>query len=265
MSQWPTEREIFAISAQASSRSELHRYLLERILPAAGCDAGFIQTIDEPLAEETAIGFPVAAANAVHRDHDRLIPLSIYAPMYKAMRQSGAAIDLDILGEQRRSRLPLCDEYLAPMGIRSALCSALIHPGSKKPKTAVTLLRGGSGRIPPPSAAALARLIPMMSMVDAAWRAAAIPSESPLVATLTDRQRVLCLHLAAGMTNPEIARACGISLHTVRNHLVALFRKFDVLTRTELAMKLGASNGHSDATAPRGLGLPPSWHIAFSE
>jgi DNA-binding CsgD family transcriptional regulator len=241
------------------------RSLQETHSSGAACDAGFIQTIDEPLAEEATLGFPAAAANAVHRDHDRLIPLSIYRPMYEAMKHGGAAIDVDVLGEQGRRRLPLYDEYLAPMGIRSALCTALIHPGSTKPKTAVTLLRSGVGRIPVSSVPSLARLVPIISLIDAAWRAALVPSESPLVASLTDRQRVICLHLAAGMTNMEISRSCGISLHTVRNHLVALFRKFDVLTRTELVMKVAIFEGRPEIRRSPALGLPASWCVAFGE
>jgi DNA-binding CsgD family transcriptional regulator len=48
-------------------------------------------------------------------------------------------------------------------------------------------------------------------------------------------------YLQLGLTNREIALACGTSPNTVRNQLAALFRKAEVSTRTELvAWVLGA-------------------------
>ena len=58
------------------------------------------------------------------------------------------------------------------------------------------------------------------------------------VASLTPRQRQICDHAAAGMSNQAIAHALFLSIKTVETHLATAFRKLGVRSRTELAVKL---------------------------
>ena len=51
---------------------------------------------------------------------------------------------------------------------------------------------------------------------------------------LSARERQVIQHLAAGMTNREIAHALGLSPHTVKNYLFRIFDKLGVSSRTEL-------------------------------
>ncbi len=51
---------------------------------------------------------------------------------------------------------------------------------------------------------------------------------------LSTRERQVILHLAAGMTNSEIADKLGLSRHTVKNYLFRIFDKLGVSNRTEL-------------------------------
>ncbi len=69
---------------------------------------------------------------------------------------------------------------------------------------------------------------------------------------LSARERQVVQHLAAGMSNREIAHALGLSPHTVKNYLFRIFDKLGVSSRTELlyltmnhpqAPPLGAANG----------------------
>jgi len=51
---------------------------------------------------------------------------------------------------------------------------------------------------------------------------------------LSSREREVIQHLAAGMTNREIADALGLSRHTIKNYLFRIFDKVGVSSRTEL-------------------------------
>jgi DNA-binding NarL/FixJ family response regulator len=51
---------------------------------------------------------------------------------------------------------------------------------------------------------------------------------------LSARERQVIQHLAAGMTNREIAHALDLSPHTVKNYLFRIFDKLGVSSRTEL-------------------------------
>lgn len=55
---------------------------------------------------------------------------------------------------------------------------------------------------------------------------------------LTQRETDLVLSLCRGLSTKEIARELSISVHTVRDHLKAVFEKSDVNSRGELVAKL---------------------------
>lgn len=59
---------------------------------------------------------------------------------------------------------------------------------------------------------------------------------------LTPRERDVLGHLAAGLSNKEIAQALDIDEGTVKAHLKALLRKLDVANRTQAAI-LAVRNG----------------------
>lgn len=63
---------------------------------------------------------------------------------------------------------------------------------------------------------------------------------------LPQRQRQIVELLAAGLSNKEIAKTLGIALPTVKNHISALFRKFDTQNRIGLINKFDFQTGDSD-------------------
>ncbi len=76
----------------------------------------------------------------------------------------------------------------------------------------------------------------------AAARAEAVRAEAGLIERLTPRERDVLGHLAAGLSNKEIAQALDIDEGTVKAHIKALLRKLDVANRTQAAI-LAVRNG----------------------
>ncbi len=61
-------------------------------------------------------------------------------------------------------------------------------------------------------------------------------------AEMTPRQRDVAAILATGVGNKAIAAALGISTHTVRTHLEAIFQTLNVNTRAQAAVRLSRIN-----------------------
>jgi PAS domain S-box-containing protein len=62
----------------------------------------------------------------------------------------------------------------------------------------------------------------------------ALPADHPEVAALSERQREVLIRLVQGDRVPTIAKQLHISPHTVRNHLRAMYRVFEVSNQSEL-------------------------------
>jgi DNA-binding NarL/FixJ family response regulator len=56
---------------------------------------------------------------------------------------------------------------------------------------------------------------------------------------LTARQHEIAHLVADGLSNKQIARKVGISHYTVKNHVHAVLRKFDVTRRAALGRAMG--------------------------
>jgi DNA-binding CsgD family transcriptional regulator len=89
------------------------------------------------------------------------------------------------------------------------------------------------------------------------------PDLVPLLALgyrLTRRERQVLQFLAQGMTTTEMTRQLGISAHTVRDHIKALFGKVGVRSRAELVARIFAEHyfdrleTHLDRGRPTPLG-----------
>ncbi len=62
---------------------------------------------------------------------------------------------------------------------------------------------------------------------------------APEVETLTAREREVLVALSQGKQYKEIAAALGISINTVRRHIVVIYEKLHVNSRLEAVGKLG--------------------------
>jgi DNA-binding NarL/FixJ family response regulator len=64
---------------------------------------------------------------------------------------------------------------------------------------------------------------------------------------LSTREAQVLEMVTRGLTNAQIAAALGVTVHAVKFHLAAIYRKLDVGNRTEAAgVYLRASLGHAE-------------------
>ncbi len=77
----------------------------------------------------------------------------------------------------------------------------------------------------------------MRRQLDGAATAPSPPDPKNLFPELTDRERHVLELMAAGRNSAEIARLCGISAKTVRNHASSIFTKLSVTDRVQAVIK----------------------------
>jgi len=71
----------------------------------------------------------------------------------------------------------------------------------------------------------------------------------PGLVALTPREIEVLQMIAGGMTNAEAARRLQLSVHAIKFHLAAIYRRLGVTNRTEAAVTyLRSMNGTLDAT-----------------
>jgi DNA-binding CsgD family transcriptional regulator len=97
------------------------------------------------------------------------------------------------------------------------------------------------------------------------------PDLAPLIALayrVTAREQEVLQFIARGFTTAEMARELGISRHTVRDHVKALFTKVGVRSRTELVARVFADHYFEhlkmDTDVLSDIGSPDSLHRASS-
>ena len=75
----------------------------------------------------------------------------------------------------------------------------------------------------------------MRRRLDSVGATPAAPSTPTVFAKLTPRQREIATLVAQGRSNQEIADQLFLSVHTVRNQLVAIFDLLGISRRAEIA------------------------------
>ena len=72
----------------------------------------------------------------------------------------------------------------------------------------------------------------------------AVNHEEPGLVTLTPRELEVLEMISSGLTNAEAARRLDLSVHAIKFHLAAIYRRLGVHNRTEAAVTyLRSANG----------------------
>jgi DNA-binding NarL/FixJ family response regulator len=183
----------------------------------------------------TGAGYPVVAPGAASPAQAASLVLSTQPDVVLVLLESG--------GEVARLTLPPDAEAAAP---------PLVLLGDDRPGWAMRAVRAGARAALPRTAAvetitaaleaAVAGLVvlPADAVSHAAPQAAGTPHGEP--EPLTPREAQILALLADGLGNKVIAARLGISSHTVKTHIAALFQKLGVSTRAE-AVAAGARAG----------------------
>ncbi len=238
-SAWPTSEELINLAFDATSRDEFRTSVMNTLMACTGSDIAVFGEFDRPLTASN-----VANIDPAHAEAARATVLMSQVELRRAnrcMMSRGAMVDTLVYSPKERERLPNVVRHQVQQGVTSSLVmSWRDHSGAP---VVVNLCRSGGHYTEEQDAMACA-LVKTLAVADASLPS--VPVEAaPAPAALTDRQREILGQVVRGKTNPEIARACGISVFTVRNHLVKLFGRYRVSTRTELALAFLARHPHT--------------------
>ncbi|MBD8576944.1 helix-turn-helix transcriptional regulator [Pseudomonas syringae] len=105
-----------------------------------------------------------------------------------------------------------------------------------RPLLGISLLRcEGQGLFQPHE---LDSLLPLHGLMQMAAHSLPQATETDRLQGLTPRERQIAVLLQDGASNKHLARQLGLGLPTVKTHLINLFRKVGVKSRTELVSRL---------------------------
>jgi DNA-binding CsgD family transcriptional regulator len=184
--------------------------------------------------------------------HDRwrgqfrsLDPIAVAAPIPGGTGHAFALDEWLDFGAYLRSAA--YEDFYGPLGIHHVLIARYAYSESE------TFLFGlhraaGERRFSDADVARLGALLPVLGSTLSRMRLAEELTKlrerraaiAPVLAELTRREREIAADVAEGLANKDIARRRRISVHTVENHLRAIFRKSGVDSRTKLALAAGA-------------------------
>ena len=232
---WPTPDEIIGLAFEATSRVEFRAEIMRRLLACTGADFAIFSGLATPPEREEVLHLDMEVACAARLTYLEIERLPLMARAFEQLREHGALIDTELYRPNEWERLPYVEQYQRAYGVKSNLIVSWMSR-SREP---IVLMVARAGRlISAEHAESARRLLRTLAVADASLGVASEQPHSSLFEGLTARQQQIIEYLCLGYSNAEIARACGTSMFTVRNHLVRLFERFGVSTRTELALRL---------------------------
>jgi len=224
------------------------------LLPALADDldadsAGFYQAIRA--GDSVRLGRSLAARGVnpetQHTWQQRFDRLSVTALAPPIAAATAQAFPLDEwLDFPKFLRSPAYETFWGPLGIHHVLIIRLAHRDDESFVFGLRRAAGGRRFCDAEVARVGGLLAPLMSTMSRLRLAEELEAlrgghavAGPALAGLTCREQEIAGDVAEGLANKHIARRRGVSVHTVENHLRAIFRKTGVDSRTKLALAAG--------------------------
>jgi LuxR family maltose regulon positive regulatory protein len=171
--------------------------------------------------------------DAVFRFLDRYLA---YAERWGAAGQAIEALNLRALALQAQgdvSQALVFVQRALALGEAEGYVYAFLQEGAPMARL---LRKLDASHAPASYVARLVATFPATSEPDVPPASAA---QGALIESLTPREMEVLQLIAAGASNPEIARALFIAVDTVKRHCTHIYRKLDVSNRTQAAMRAG--------------------------
>lgn len=230
---WPTPEDLIGLAFEANDRAEFRDEVLRRLLACTGADFALFACADSLPKTEEAPHLDVQVARASRFTYLESSPLMERA--FRYLKRCAVAIDTELFRRSEWERLPYVERHQRAYGVKSSLLASWV---SRSQEPIVLTLARTDRRFSQKHADAFKRLYKTLVVADSSFGACPPQCPPDELDGLTARQRQIVEYLCRGYSNAEIALACNISPFTVRNHLVTLFDRFGVATRTELAVRL---------------------------
>lgn len=223
-----TPEAIVRCAHEHGSVPELSSALLKELAVSVGCDVAMLggpRTLFAALHLDGSLERQARASWPAYGDE--------LGPLHRAARESGGiAIDREVLSSKQLAGCRYHQELMQPLGGRSTLVG--VSRFGERPIAVVALGRTASQRFEEGSRDCLRRALPAIALALIAHQAAnPLEHSNPTASLLTARERDVLDYLKLGLTNAEIALACGTSVNTVRNQVGSILRKLGAANRTE--------------------------------
>jgi DNA-binding CsgD family transcriptional regulator len=215
---------------------------LRRYLP---CDEAILATAGPGFLDEAP-----AYLRPMLAEPTRFDPHAVRRSRVVASRFALSFIDGEVYGAAERERLPLYGELLRPARVSSLTVIALC---ASRTVTGFVFLARYAPATPFVQADldAARPVVRTISVLHHALLALQTPEPLPSQATLTDRELEVAELAATGYQVEAIALHLSISKHTARHHLAAVYRKWGVGSRAELALLMrGGAQGDDPPPKP---------------
>src|SRR5262245_551666 len=223
---WPSASELVDLAFEAGSLEEFRAAVLRLLMLPVGADMAIFGDFDSSPRPEYLVGMTVDEVEGARREVLRS-PADLRR-LLRTLALRGVARDRALYSNAEWERVRLFREFHKPFGFTSVMIGLIAAPRTRA-RSQISLIRAGSQGFEASDEAQFKGILRTIALGDASLRRRGErlrPRDDIRLARpagLTPRQEELCMHLASGLTNIEIAHALRVSPHTIRNHLVNLY------------------------------------------